>query len=64
MLSSLEPILLDPFLKRSLEEDLGRAGDITTQALVSRDTTAVGAIRFRQAGRVCGLGVIKRLFTL
>ena len=64
MLAPLEPVILDPLLKKSLEEDLGRAGDITTQALIPSDITATGAVHVRQAGRVCGLGVVKRLFAL
>lgn len=64
MLAPLDTFLLDSFLKRSLEEDLGRTGDITTQALVAPDVIGTGAVHFRQKGRVCGLGVMQRLFSL
>ena len=51
----LPRVLVDPIVRAALEEDLGRAGDLTTDALVDPDARATGAIRARTAGRVAGV---------
>jgi nicotinate-nucleotide pyrophosphorylase (carboxylating) len=60
----LLPILYEPLLRRALEEDLGTAGDLTTDAIVSPATIAAGAIVARQPGRVAGLDVALAAFAL
>ena len=51
----LLPLLYEDVVRRALLEDLGRAGDITTDAIVPRDLAGRAAIVARAAGRVAGL---------
>ena len=48
---ALPDLLVEPVVRRALEEDLGRAGDITTDALVPAGLTARAAVRRAGAGR-------------
>ncbi len=59
-----DPLTYEPILRRALEEDLGRAGDITTAAIIPPDLTAEAQIVSRQAGTVAGLPIAARVFTL
>jgi nicotinate-nucleotide pyrophosphorylase (carboxylating) len=47
-------LLVEPVVRRALEEDLGRAGDLTTDALIPAETHAAGTLRARTAGTVAG----------
>lgn len=49
-----EPII-EPIVRMALAEDLGRAGDVTTQATIAPDTMADWVIRARQPGVIAGL---------
>ncbi len=51
----LLPILYEDVVRRALAEDLGRAGDVTTDAIVPADLGGRAAIVARAAGRVAGL---------
>ena len=51
----LHPLQYEPIVRRALEEDLGRAGDLTTDTLVDPQSNAVAQIVAREAGRVAGL---------
>ena len=53
----LYPVLYEGLVRDALAEDLGRAGDLTTDAIVPPDLRAVGHIRARRGGRVAGLDV-------
>jgi nicotinate-nucleotide pyrophosphorylase (carboxylating) len=57
MLSStpLPDPIIEPIVKMALAEDLGRAGDVTTQATIAPDALANWVMRARQAGVVAGL---------
>lgn len=55
--STLSPTLIDPAVRDALAEDLGLAGDITTDAIVGPDATAVGVFATRKPGVVAGLPV-------
>jgi nicotinate-nucleotide pyrophosphorylase (carboxylating) len=55
---------LDDFLRAALREDLGRAGDLTTNAIVPLDRTGSAAIVARAAGTISGLAAAARVFTL
>ncbi len=46
----------------ALREDLGLAGDVTTNATVSKTATAIADIRSREDGIISGLGVAKAAF--
>jgi nicotinate-nucleotide pyrophosphorylase (carboxylating) len=52
---SLLPLLYEDVVHRALLEDLGRAGDVTTDAIVPTDLTGRAAVVARAAGRVAGL---------
>jgi nicotinate-nucleotide pyrophosphorylase (carboxylating) len=47
--------LYEPLVRRALEEDLGRAGDLTSDAVLPADLMAEARIVARAAGRVAGL---------
>ncbi len=57
MLPPLPDVLLEPIVKFALAEDLGAAGDITTDALIDADAEGRWVIRAREAGVVAGLDV-------
>ncbi len=54
---SLQPLLYEDLVRRALLEDLGRAGDITTDAVVSASEEHAGSVIARAGGRVAGLEV-------
>ncbi|WP_300376503.1 carboxylating nicotinate-nucleotide diphosphorylase [Henriciella sp.] len=49
--------VLDPIVRLALAEDLGRAGDLTTDATISPDTHIKAEIRARKAGTLAGMDV-------
>ncbi len=56
------PFLYLKVVRRGLAEDLGRAGDLTSEAVVPRGTRARGRLVARAAGRTCGLDVALAAF--
>jgi nicotinate-nucleotide pyrophosphorylase (carboxylating) len=58
------PLLYEPVVEAALREDLGRAGDQTTDAVIPADATATAGLVAREPGRVAGLAVACRAFTL
>ena len=63
-LSTLNPVLVEPAVRAALAEDLGRAGDITTDALIPADATAEAAFVARGEGRLAGLALARAAFVL
>jgi nicotinate-nucleotide pyrophosphorylase (carboxylating) len=63
-LPRLPALLYEGLLRRALREDLGLAGDLTTDAIVPAAATARAAIVARQAGRVAGAEISARTFSL
>ncbi len=51
----LPDIILDPIVRLALAEDLGRAGDLTTDATIAPQTQAVFEIRSRASGVLAGM---------
>jgi len=51
----LPDIVLDPLVRLALSEDLGRAGDLTTDATINPGTMLTAHIRARQPGRLAGM---------
>jgi nicotinate-nucleotide pyrophosphorylase (carboxylating) len=51
----------EPLVELALAEDLGRAGDLTSQAVVAEHAHATGRIVARHAGVVAGLPVVGRV---
>ncbi len=62
--SPLYPLVYEPLMRRALEEDLGRAGDLTTDAVVPPDALARARLVARGPGRIAGLTVALSAFTL
>ncbi|HVJ55234.1 MAG TPA: carboxylating nicotinate-nucleotide diphosphorylase [Aliidongia sp.] len=60
----LPTLLIEPLVRSALLEDLGRAGDITTDAIVPAETQARLALTARQAGIVAGLDLALIAFRL
>ena len=60
----MNPLLYEETVRRELLDDLGRAGDITTDSIVPAEVQAVGKIRNRQAGCVAGIEVATSVFRL
>ncbi len=60
----LDPLIYEPILRRALQEDLGRAGDLTTDAIVPSDVATIARMAAREAGTIAGLDVAARAFTL
>ncbi len=52
---------VEAIIRLALAEDIGR-GDITTEATVSPEATATAELLQKQAGVVCGLPVVERVF--
>lgn len=66
-MSDLTPIpalLIEPIVRAALTEDLGRAGDITSDATVPADATARAEINAREAGVLAGLDCARAAFRL
>ena len=57
-------ILIEPIVRAALLEDLGRAGDITTDAIVPEDAEIEAVIAARQPGVVAGLDAALLAFEL
>ncbi|MCW5950646.1 MAG: carboxylating nicotinate-nucleotide diphosphorylase [Propionibacteriaceae bacterium] len=52
---SLPRLMIEPLVRAALAEDLGRAGDLTTDAIIAADATAEVAIVSREPGVIAGL---------
>jgi nicotinate-nucleotide pyrophosphorylase (carboxylating) len=63
-LSPLPQIMLEPLVRAALLEDLGRAGDITTDAIVPAGQQASVVLAARQPGVVAGLDLAALAFRL
>ena len=57
-------LIYEETVRRALKEDLGRAGDLTTDAIVSASASARAEIVARQGGRLAGLPVAAAAFDL
>jgi nicotinate-nucleotide pyrophosphorylase (carboxylating) len=61
---NLLPMLYEDTVREALREDLGRAGDVTTDAIVFDDSFATANIVVRRGGRVAGVGPALRAFEI
>jgi nicotinate-nucleotide pyrophosphorylase (carboxylating) len=64
VLSPLPRLLVEPIVRAALLEDLGRTGDITTDAVIPADARLRGAIVAREPGVVAGVDAAQLAFTL
>jgi len=60
----LYPLLYEPIVRRALEEDLGRAGDLTSDACLPPDLQGEAHVVVRPAGRIAGLEIALSAFRL
>jgi nicotinate-nucleotide pyrophosphorylase (carboxylating) len=60
----LARIIVEPLVRAALVEDLGRAGDLTTDAIVPAGLAARAALVARETGVVAGLDLAKLAFEL
>src|SRR5258708_38421608 len=60
----LPTLMIEPVVRAALLEDLGRAGDITSDAIVPAEARAATALIARQPGVVAGLDVALLAFRL
>ena len=58
----LSPLAIDQAVQRALDEDLGRAGDITSIATIPEATHAGATLIARQAGVIAGLPLALAVF--
>lgn len=63
-LSPLPTVMLEPLVRAALLEDLGRAGDLTTEAIVPKEHQAGTQLSARQSGVVAGLDLAMLAFRL
>ncbi len=63
-LSPLSDLLIEPLVRAALVEDLGRAGDVTTDAIVPAACVWRATMVARQAGVVAGLDLARLAFHL
>lgn len=59
----MNPIVLDPILRRALEEDIG-TGDVTTQATIQPGVQASAELVAKEDFVLSGIGVAQRVFYL
>jgi nicotinate-nucleotide pyrophosphorylase (carboxylating) len=55
-------IMIEPLVRAALLEDLGRAGDIATDAIIPATMTAEAAIVAREAGTTAGVRTAELAF--
>lgn len=58
----LNPLLLRPIIQAALTEDLGQAGDLTTQSLIPASRQGEAILLCKATGIVCGLPVAEATF--
>ena len=63
-MASLPMVMIEPVVRSALLEDLGRAGDLTTDAIVPADAMTRTALVARQTGVVAGLDFAVAAFRL
>src|SRR6202020_1771488 len=62
--SSLPTIMIEPLVRMALLEDLGRAGDLTTDAIVPIDRRTTTLLVARQPGVVAGIDLARLAFQM
>src|SRR5258708_17240837 len=64
LLPALPTVMLEPLVRAALLEDLGRAGDLTTDAIVPAAARGGAALVARQVGIIAGLDLASLAFRL
>ena len=60
----LSSFVIEPLVRMALAEDLGRAGDITSDSTVPESTRAVVVIAAREEGRIAGMDIAEAAFRM
>ncbi|WP_081745683.1 carboxylating nicotinate-nucleotide diphosphorylase [Bordetella petrii] len=60
----LPTVMIEPLVRAALQEDLGRAGDLTTDAIVPADTQTRARLVARRDGVLAGLDLARLAFRL
>jgi len=63
-LPDLPEVLMEPVVRRALDEDLGSAGDVTSRAVISPDATARAHVVAREEGVLAGVQPVSLTFKL
>jgi nicotinate-nucleotide pyrophosphorylase (carboxylating) len=63
-LAKLPDVMIEPAIRAALLEDLGRAGDITSDAVIAPGVTANVALVSREYGTIAGLDFARLAFSL
>ncbi|HEX8232090.1 MAG TPA: carboxylating nicotinate-nucleotide diphosphorylase [Caulobacteraceae bacterium] len=63
-MTPLPDLLIEPIVRAALAEDLGRGGDVTSNACIPLDARFSGVLRARKAGVVAGLDCASSAFRL
>src|SRR6516165_12195379 len=58
----LSPLEIDAVVTRALQEDLGRAGDVTSTATIPEHMTAQASVIARERGIISGLPLLAAAF--
>jgi len=58
----ISPLVIEDAIYRALDEDLGRAGDVTSIATVPEGTRGKAIVVARQAGTIAGLPLVEAAF--
>lgn len=61
-IKSLPNIIIEPLVRAALAEDLGRAGDITSNSVIPEGARARVVMAAREAGRIAGLDLAELTF--
>lgn len=64
MNASLSAVIYEPVVRAALAEDLGRAGDLTTEALIDTQALADADLVVRKPGCIAGLDIALSTFSL
>jgi len=57
-------LLIEPGIKAALREDMGRAGDVTSELIIPADQKAVAKLVARRQGHIAGLNAAQIVFQL
>ncbi|MDY0009424.1 MAG: carboxylating nicotinate-nucleotide diphosphorylase [Bdellovibrionales bacterium] len=60
----LSSFVIEPLVRMALAEDLGRAGDITSDSTVPESARAVVVIAAREEGRIAGMDIAEAAFRM
>ncbi|MFA7670402.1 MAG: carboxylating nicotinate-nucleotide diphosphorylase [Burkholderiaceae bacterium] len=62
--AALADVLLEPLVRQTLQEDLGRAGDLTSNLIIPADATARLRLAAREEGVLAGMSLARLAFGL